>query len=277
MKTLLNIVLVMLGLSCGAQTYKLIPDSCTFCYHQYSMGGATHYSSNYHIDPFSDTVIIGNTYKRMFYNGSSIYSLNQPIGVRQVGNKLYGVVPDSTQEYLIMDFDASVGDTIYNLYSDGYFYNAAVTIKDSTLISGTFYHHWMELVGDTVEHLLTDYQGWIFRWQERAICNTTFPTGGIDIYPYGGVNFNLPLNYQLLGSAYVNVNYCTGDALFTNSFGFYCNQCGLSTNSLEELSSGKSQLLKILDIMGRETEDKPNTLLIYIYTDGTTEKVFRAE
>ena len=29
--------------------------------------------------------------------------------------------------------------------------------------------------------------------------------------------------------------------------------------------------------MGRETEDKPNTMLIYIYSDGTTEKVYRIE
>lgn len=36
-------------------------------------------------------------------------------------------------------------------------------------------------------------------------------------------------------------------------------------------------LIHVFDIMGRETEDKPNTLLIYIYSDGTTEKVFRVE
>ncbi len=39
----------------------------------------------------------------------------------------------------------------------------------------------------------------------------------------------------------------------------------------------EKELIKIVDLMGRETEDKPNTLLIYIYSDGTTEKVFRVE
>ncbi len=36
-------------------------------------------------------------------------------------------------------------------------------------------------------------------------------------------------------------------------------------------------VVQIIDLMGRETEFKPNTLLIYIYSDGTTQKVFRAE
>jgi hypothetical protein len=36
-------------------------------------------------------------------------------------------------------------------------------------------------------------------------------------------------------------------------------------------------LLKIIDLLGRETEFIPNTPLIYIYSDGSTEKVFRVE
>lgn len=35
------------------------------------------------------------------------------------------------------------------------------------------------------------------------------------------------------------------------------------------------QLIKVVDILGRETEDKPNSFLIYIYSDDTTEKVYR--
>jgi hypothetical protein len=56
------------------------------------------------------------------------------------------------------------------------------------------------------------------------------------------------------------------------------SQCNYAcTWGLEELYSGEIELLKIVDLMGRETEDKPNTLLIYIYSDGTAEKVFRVE
>ncbi len=46
---------------------------------------------------------------------------------------------------------------------------------------------------------------------------------------------------------------------------------------LEELSKTSNSLTKIVDLMGRESEDLPNQLLIFIYSDGTTEKVFRVE
>jgi len=53
-----------------------------------------------------------------------------------------------------------------------------------------------------------------------------------------------------------------------------------TTVGLEKLSdsinNGK-ELIKIVDLTGRETEDKPNTILIYIYSDGTAEKVYRME
>ncbi len=58
-------------------------------------------------------------------------------------------------------------------------------------------------------------------------------------------------------------------------------ECGTRDNtslSMDELiHSDKKKLIQVFDLMGRETEDKPNTLLIYIYSDGTTKKVFRVE
>ena len=48
------------------------------------------------------------------------------------------------------------------------------------------------------------------------------------------------------------------------------------TASVDELSTSKN-LFQILDLMGRETTFKPNTLLIYVYDDGSTEKVFTIE
>lgn len=46
---------------------------------------------------------------------------------------------------------------------------------------------------------------------------------------------------------------------------------------IEEILLAKKELIKIIDITGRETDDKPFTLLIYIYNDGTTEKVYRID
>jgi OOP family OmpA-OmpF porin len=52
-----------------------------------------------------------------------------------------------------------------------------------------------------------------------------------------------------------------------------CNE----TNGVIEIPKIESPLKMIVDMMGIETEDKTNTLLIYIYEDGTTKKVFKAK
>ena len=46
---------------------------------------------------------------------------------------------------------------------------------------------------------------------------------------------------------------------------------------IEELLQKEKELVMILDFMGRETEFKPNTPLIFIYSDGTRERVMEIE
>ncbi len=47
---------------------------------------------------------------------------------------------------------------------------------------------------------------------------------------------------------------------------------------LNELNNDEYRhVIQITDLLGRKSEDKPNTVLIYIYSDGTTEKVLRIE
>ena len=46
---------------------------------------------------------------------------------------------------------------------------------------------------------------------------------------------------------------------------------------IEELTNGTVELLKITDLMGRETKSVANTPLIYYYSDGTIERVFKLE
>lgn len=84
------------------------------------------------------------------------------------------------------------------------------------------------------------------------------------IYIIGGTNNN-PL-------AFNGVPYSIGYGANM----FLAELVDQTADIIELKSTGKS-LVQIVDIMGRETEDKPNTLLIYVYSDGTTEKVFRVE
>ena len=58
----------------------------------------------------------------------------------------------------------------------------------------------------------------------------------------------------------------------TNSIVPECGSIGIS-----ELSAGGKELVKILDVLGRETTFKPNTTLIYLYSDGSSEKVYVIE
>lgn len=46
---------------------------------------------------------------------------------------------------------------------------------------------------------------------------------------------------------------------------------------IEENVSSEKKLVKIVDQLGRETSYKPNTALIYVYSDGSTKKVFTIE
>ena len=55
------------------------------------------------------------------------------------------------------------------------------------------------------------------------------------------------------------------------------NPCSTSNAGLDALNSSPKTLTQILDLMGRETTFKPNTPLIYVYDDGSMERVYRVE
>jgi len=51
----------------------------------------------------------------------------------------------------------------------------------------------------------------------------------------------------------------------------------MNYTGLNELLKNSKKLLKITDLMGRETTPQKNKVLIYIYSDGTTERIFKFE
>lgn len=63
----------------------------------------------------------------------------------------------------------------------------------------------------------------------------------------------------------------------TNLMAHYLYYSGSCTADSPELKPNDRKLLRIVDFMGTETDFKPNSLLIYIYDDGTTAKVFQFE
>ena len=55
-------------------------------------------------------------------------------------------------------------------------------------------------------------------------------------------------------------------------YGTDCNNACSNTSSISELNNTPKQLIKIVDLLGRETPFKHNTPLLYIYNDGTVER-----
>ncbi|PWH85644.1 Kelch repeat-containing protein [Brumimicrobium oceani] len=85
-----------------------------------------------------------------------------------------------------------------------------------------------------------------------------------------GANFN---QWIVCLEDYDNMLYCGGQfSAPTSHIGRY--NPFLSTN---EYKLEDKEIVKVVDLTGREIVEKPNTLLIYIYSDGTTKKVFRVE
>lgn len=77
--------------------------------------------------------------------------------------------------------------------------------------------------------------------------------------------------------AYANANwtFAAGSIDAHMSFSTYCNNnCSVG---IEELEGNSRELIKIINLLGQESYDNPNTTLINIYSDGTTEKVYRIE
>ncbi len=90
--------------------------------------------------------------------------------------------------------------------------------------------------------------------------------------------------YEGLGGPYYYGNDASNPGWFVQNELIYSNtaqwgECGnyYWIAGVEELSPMERELIKIVDLMGRETKAKPNTPLIYIYSDGSTEKMYIPE
>lgn len=230
MKKLLLFTFLICSTIIFGQTYQLLPDSCTFCLFKSSTGGNSWDDNLYSILPDQDTIFMGNSYMKISNTGIG----QQPFAFRQSGNQLKGIVHDSITEFLIMDFNVAVGDTIYNLYSEGFFYHAKVVVKDSILINDGIYHKFINLEGTKI------YQGgwwqdytWPITWNERALCGwNMFEFDGEHL---GGPLFNIPSNFYSISILYAFPSFCTTDTLYINQIGITCENCIPQTNSIYEM------------------------------------------
>ena len=83
------------------------------------------------------------------------------------------------------------------------------------------------------------------------------------------VTFN---STNFLNNTIVNGDLILGDANSSCSTPITIILQNITLNSNEILENRDKQLIKIVDLLGRETPFKPNTPLLYIYNDGTVER-----
>lgn len=132
---------------------------------------------------------------------------------------------------------------------------------------------------DTIN--LVRINNWDFEWQgfyffEKFI---KIPAGSM-IYAKG--NYDNTISASNPSPVTVQSGFNTNDEMFVVGFGFLLYQLGDENISIENNTStstynipiaiSKAGLLKITDILGRESKQKCNMPLFYIYDDGTVEK-----
>ena len=91
-------------------------------------------------------------------------------------------------------------------------------------------------------------------------------------------NQGLPLNGNSINCLFTDQLYWnTGASTPWGSWTFIHGNTGVDQNvvlAVGDFSYQKKKLVKIVDILGRETSFKNNNILIYIYSDGSTEKKY---
>ena len=164
-------------------------------------------------------------------------------GALRENEKQVFLVPDfSSSEYLAYDFNLSVGDTLPS--PDGNIsanpIGRIINTIDSVLVFGSY--------------------------RKRFVIDSRYVLEGI------GASTGLfnPLVYypsECYMAMHCYAEYGTPD--------HFLEDCNMNLNVHEiDKETESPVLVKIVDYMGRETPVIPNTTLIYIFSDGTTKKIF---
>jgi len=93
-------------------------------------------------------------------------------------------------------------------------------------------------------------------------CDSSFAAFPNDTLSYYQSNYS---------SGWIALEVTAAGCVDTSDCYFVC------TWDVEELQQEQKELIMIFDNLGRKSEDKPNELIFYVYSDGTTKKVFRVE
>ena len=104
-----------------------------------------------------------------------------------------------------------------------------------------------------------------------CVWNVVDTTGTMGVYTtyYNGIDSTGCYNFQLIVYCYQKtMNYKTIIVNQTENIGFV---------GINELTLNNRELIRVVDMMGRETKVVNNQPLIYVYSDGTREMKYITE
>lgn len=268
-------LLTYLALICfysSAQTPDYFQNNPTWgCFHWVSpFVGSTNDSFVYYLN---GTVNYGvNTYHNVYKRGVTYNQFNglpennfdfsAQMYIRQEGRNIYYYDQLTATDRLLISYDYNVGDTMKGYILE--WSNLVETVEsiDSVLVGSEYrriyYSNTDTLQGVTLIEGIGHYNH----------LNSSYPEniGEFLLDMSETSNANSECRLICYGQNNINMWDAIGD-----------DQCNLTLNTQELGNNTVKTVMRIVDLTGRETDAKSNTLLIYIYTNGTTEKVFRFE
>lgn len=278
---LLIIGFVHLAITTRAQTPDYFNNAPVWkIHHEQSgtLGPGCYEDWNYIYYIAGDSTIGAYTYKKlnkkgwwqeagMCYTPKSYFD-NTSALLRQSGRRIYSYDPNYG-DTLFVDYLLNIGDTLKNCAIIEYasFPDASYVVEDvdSVSIAGNYHRrlHFSHQSGpqDSTGYLLLEGIG-TYSVNQWMVMSEIFYFPIVAAQPFEAT-FEIECYSQ------------NGTVLYGDTS---CSIAGFDFNLGLELPENKEDMkvVRVLDMMGRETEDKPNTLLIHIFSDGTTKKVFRA-
>lgn len=217
---------------------------------------------SYGIHTYYDVYKKGVTYNQ--FNGlpENNFDYSAQMNIRQEGRSIYFYDQLSATDRLLISYDYNIGDTMKGYILESSNIIETVESIDSVLVGSEYRRIYYSNADSLLGVTLVEGVGYYNHLNSS--------------YPENLGEFLLDMNEASnSNSEYRLICYGQNNVSLWEAIGM--DDCNL-TLSKEELSPVLSKsLVQILDPSGRETEVKPNTVLIYIYSDGSTEKVFHFE
>ena len=209
----------------------------------------------------SDSTALGNVYHKVHRRGyidsilipgqnNGSYDQFTSVLVRQEGRSIHWIDQFTGSDTVLVNYEYNVGDNVQGTIFD----NPFDTIQkiDSVLINGEFRR---VIFMDTINGpVITE-----------GVAHQLNPN-----YFVGDIFFN---GWSGLGYDYYIKCYGQNDIAYWDYFGGQ-GSCILTVGAMELILNPPKTLVKIVDLMGREISPEDNRIMIYIYSDGTVEKVY---